>query len=132
MARANNGGGHPEQRANPLYHRGRHELRDSRVHSYRLKDRRLGNFLTSQTLLASPCNMSNRAASAERSENMSSNDRGTVAETVFERNQRREREIGDALRLEEERHAAVIKNMHRLRALRLSRKQSRPATDSAK
>jgi hypothetical protein len=30
--------------------------------------------------------------------------------------------IGDALKLEEERHEAVIKNMYRLRALRLSQK----------
>ena len=44
-------------------------------------------------------------------------DARAVTETVFE--------ISDALKLEEERHAAVIKNMHRLRALRLSRKQSR-------
>jgi hypothetical protein len=47
-------------------------------------------------------------------------DSRAVAETVFEREKRREREIGDALKLEEERHEAVIKNMHRLRALRLS------------
>ena len=52
-------------------------------------------------------------------------DARAVAETVFERERRREREISDALKLEEERHAAVIKNMHRLRALRLSRKQSK-------
>jgi len=45
-----------------------------------------------------------------------------AAETVFDREQRRERQIGDAMKLEEERHAAVIKNMYRLRALRLSRK----------
>jgi hypothetical protein len=51
-------------------------------------------------------------------------DARTVAETVLEREQRREREISNALKLEEERHAAVIKNMHRLRASRLSRKQS--------
>jgi hypothetical protein len=49
-------------------------------------------------------------------------DARAVAETIFERQQRREREIGDALKLEEERHEAVIKNMYRLRALRLSRK----------
>jgi len=43
------------------------------------------------------------------------------AESVFERQQRREKEIKDALQLEAERHAAVIKNMHRLLALRLER-----------
>jgi hypothetical protein len=48
-------------------------------------------------------------------------DARVVAETVFERAQRREREIDDALKIEEERHAAMIENMHRLRTLRLSR-----------
>ena len=44
-----------------------------------------------------------------------------VAETVFDRNKRREAEINDALRQEQERHEAAVKNMHRLRALRLAR-----------
>lgn len=44
-----------------------------------------------------------------------------VAETVFERTQRRETEITQALQQEEARRAAVIKNMHRLRQLRLQR-----------
>ena len=44
-----------------------------------------------------------------------------IAETVFERNQRRETEITQALQQEEARRAAVIKNMHRLRQLRLQR-----------
>jgi len=48
-----------------------------------------------------------------------------VAETAFQRQQRREREISEALKLEEERHAAMIKNMHRLRALRLSRTEAK-------
>ena len=43
------------------------------------------------------------------------------AETVFEREQRREKEIKDALKLEAERQEAAIKNMHRLRALRQER-----------
>ncbi len=47
-----------------------------------------------------------------------------TAETLFERYQRREREINDALKLEEERHEAVIKHMQRLRELRLSRNQA--------
>jgi len=42
-----------------------------------------------------------------------------VAESVFNRNQRREAEINDALKQEAARHAAVVTNMHRLRALRL-------------
>jgi len=56
---------------------------------------------------------------------MTDQDPRTVAETVFERQQRREREISDALKLEEQRHAAAIKNMQRLRALRLSREQTK-------
>jgi hypothetical protein len=47
------------------------------------------------------------------------NQRG-VAESLFERTQRREEEINYALKLEAERHEALIKNMHRLRALRLA------------
>ncbi len=44
-----------------------------------------------------------------------------IAETVFERNQRRETEINDALKQEYARREAAIKNMYRLRALRLGR-----------
>jgi hypothetical protein len=44
-----------------------------------------------------------------------------IAETVFERNQRRETEINDALKQEYARRDAAIKNMYRLRALRLAR-----------
>lgn len=44
-----------------------------------------------------------------------------VAESVFKRNQRREAEINDALKQEAARRAAAVKNMHRLRALRLAR-----------
>jgi hypothetical protein len=42
------------------------------------------------------------------------------AETLFDRNKRREAEINDALQQEQARHAAIVKNIHRLRALRLS------------
>ena len=44
-----------------------------------------------------------------------------VAETVFERIQCREAEINEALKQEAARREAVIRNMHRLRALRLAR-----------
>jgi hypothetical protein len=44
-----------------------------------------------------------------------------VAEIVFQRNQRREAEINDILKQEQARHAAAVKNMQRLRALRLAR-----------
>jgi hypothetical protein len=43
------------------------------------------------------------------------------AESATQRSQRRESEINDALRQEAARHAAAVKNMHRLRALRLAR-----------
>lgn len=41
------------------------------------------------------------------------------AEAAFTRNQKRESEVNDALKEEQARHAAAVKNMHRLRALRL-------------
>jgi hypothetical protein len=44
-----------------------------------------------------------------------------IAESQFERNQRREAEVEDALRQERARHEAAVNNMHRLRALRLAR-----------
>ena len=44
-----------------------------------------------------------------------------VVESVFERNQRREAEINNALKQEAVRREDVIRNMHRLRALRLAR-----------
>ena len=47
------------------------------------------------------------------------------SETLFGRNQKREQQIGDALKQEAARHEAAIANMRRLRALRLSRKAQR-------
>jgi hypothetical protein len=41
-------------------------------------------------------------------------------ETIASRIQRREAELALAMKEEAERHAAVVKNMYRLRALRLS------------
>jgi hypothetical protein len=43
------------------------------------------------------------------------------AETVFQRELTRDKEIKDALKMEAERHEATVRNMHRLRALRLQR-----------
>jgi hypothetical protein len=43
------------------------------------------------------------------------------AETVQSRNERREAEITLAMKQEAERRAAAVRNMYRLRALRLSR-----------
>jgi hypothetical protein len=47
--------------------------------------------------------------------------RREVAESVLNRNQRREAEINDALKQEAARRVAVVKNMQRLRALRIAR-----------
>ena len=44
-----------------------------------------------------------------------------IAESQFERNQRREAELEDALKQDRARHEAAVNNMHRLRALRLAR-----------
>jgi hypothetical protein len=44
-----------------------------------------------------------------------------VAESVFDRNKRREAEINEALKQEEARRETAVKNMLRLRALRLAR-----------
>ncbi len=52
---------------------------------------------------------------------MSDTDQRAVAESVFERTQRREAEINDALKQEEARRVAVLENMRRLRTLRLAR-----------
>ena len=49
--------------------------------------------------------------------------RRQMAETFFERTQRREKEINDELKQEYARREAAIKNMNRLRALRLERDQ---------
>ncbi|MGB6753597.1 MAG: hypothetical protein WBD90_11200 [Xanthobacteraceae bacterium] len=44
-----------------------------------------------------------------------------AAESVFDRDRRREAEIKSALGLEASKHQAALKNMHRLRLLRLER-----------
>jgi hypothetical protein len=52
-----------------------------------------------------------------------------VAETAFDRNKRREAEINGALRQEQARHQAAVKNMLRLRALRLARDTKEEGAD---
>jgi hypothetical protein len=47
-----------------------------------------------------------------------------IAETLFQRNQAREVKINDALKEEYARREAAIKNMYRLRALRMARNVS--------
>ena len=49
---------------------------------------------------------------------MTDSDQRAFAETVFERNQRRDAEINEALKQENARREAVVKNMT-LRAMRL-------------
>jgi hypothetical protein len=58
--------------------------------------------------------------------------RREIAETIFQRNQRREAEINDALKQECARREAAIKNMYRLRALRLSQKDKKNRTVRAR
>jgi hypothetical protein len=52
---------------------------------------------------------------------MTNTDQREIAETVFERNQRREAEVNEVLKQEYARREAAVKNMYRLRALRLAR-----------
>ncbi len=52
---------------------------------------------------------------------MTNQDARAVAEMAFEPDPGPERQISKALRLEQERHEAAIKNMQRLRELRLSK-----------
>ena len=54
---------------------------------------------------------------------MTDSDQRAFAETVFERNQRRDAEINEALKQENARREAAVKNMYRLKALRLERDQ---------
>ena len=50
-----------------------------------------------------------------------------VTESAFQKYQRREAEIAVALREEQARHEAAIKNMHRLRSLRLQQEAHMPS-----
>lgn len=52
---------------------------------------------------------------------MSDTNRREVAESLFERTQRREAELNEALKQEHARREAAVKNMYRLRELRLAR-----------
>jgi hypothetical protein len=54
---------------------------------------------------------------------MTETDQRAFAETVFERNQRRDAEINEAVKQENTRREAAVKNMYRLRAFRLERDQ---------
>jgi len=50
-----------------------------------------------------------------------------LAESLFDRKMKRENETDSALTEEQAEHAAVVKNMQRLRALRLSRQAKMPS-----
>jgi hypothetical protein len=52
---------------------------------------------------------------------MSDAEQREIAENLFERRGQGRQEIKDAFKLEDERRAALVKNLYRLRALRLSR-----------
>ncbi|MFZ2077406.1 MAG: hypothetical protein WAV38_12320 [Xanthobacteraceae bacterium] len=60
---------------------------------------------------------------------MSDAEQRDTAEALFAQKRSRE-EIKDAIKLEEARRAAMVKNLYRLRGLRLSRNQA--STDSKK
>jgi hypothetical protein len=54
---------------------------------------------------------------------MTDTDQRAFAETVFERSQGRDTKINEALKQENARREAAVKNMYRLKALRLERDQ---------
>jgi hypothetical protein len=54
---------------------------------------------------------------------MTDTDQRAFAETIFEPNQTRNAKINEALKQENARREAAVKNMYRLRALRLERDQ---------
>ena len=54
---------------------------------------------------------------------MTDSDQRAFAETLFERNQRRDAEINEALKQQNARREAAVNNMYKLRALRLERDQ---------
>jgi hypothetical protein len=53
---------------------------------------------------------------------ISDSERRVMAESLFDKKENRD-EIKDAIKLEEARRAAAVKNLYRLRSLRLSRDQ---------
>jgi hypothetical protein len=61
------------------------------------------------------------SVSSTRSAGRFMTDARVVAESVFDRNRRRDAEINEALKNEAARHETAVKNMQRLRALRLAR-----------
>jgi hypothetical protein len=54
---------------------------------------------------------------------ISDSERRAMAEGLFDKKENRD-EIKDAIKLEEARRAAAVKNLYRLRSLRLSREQA--------
>jgi hypothetical protein len=60
---------------------------------------------------------------------MSEAEQREIAETLFERTRE---EIRDAIKLEEERRATLVKNLYRLRVLRLSRDRNSYSSESSR
>jgi hypothetical protein len=56
--------------------------------------------------------------------------KNAAAETVFDKKKRREAEINGALEQERTRHEAAVKNMNRLRSLRLERDAAKPQPEA--
>jgi hypothetical protein len=52
-----------------------------------------------------------------------------LAEAVFDRLRKQDAEINEALKLEAARHAAMVENMNRLKALRLARNEKAESTE---
>jgi hypothetical protein len=67
----------------------------------------------------------------KRQDVMSAKDR-EIAESTFDKYKRREAEINSALQQENAKHEAAVKNMHRLRSLRLQRDAQTPENPPAK
>jgi hypothetical protein len=61
---------------------------------------------------------------------MDSTKQRELAESLLDRNKKGETGTDNPLKEEQARHAAVVRNMHRLRALRLSRKTKSPLKES--
>jgi hypothetical protein len=78
-------------------------------------------YLSHTTVRLTPCH-DGRAA-------MSDAEQRETAESLFGRGQRRE-EIRDAIKLEEERRAAIVRNLYRLKTLRLERNAKQSAKSS--
>jgi hypothetical protein len=81
------------------------------------------NFLVAKALSCIPTTTVCRTSCHDERTLMSDAEQREIAEAMFEPKQSRE-QIRDAIKLEEARRATMVKNLYRLRALRLSRNQA--------